>query len=402
MQLPRLDKTLLGTQFVGVELYCLNSEDGIAVLHIKKKAGELLIENKEKRSSIDNLTNRPNKELPIFLTINNNQVIHKEIDTAEGIDAKLLHKAFPNIKLEDFYYQIWRLDQKSIIAICRKSYIEELLQQFKDLKLSITSISLGVCGLSQITDYVDSKIINTNSQSIDIDKESIINSNQDSLVKTYNINGLEIQNTYLLGFCSVLQKIVPNKDLSGSVDLINEKLYDNFYQNSFFRKGLRFMIFTLLGILLINFFLFNFYYKKSIESSSDVLANKDMTTQIKQVKQRLKEKEAKLKNSTNFFDSKSSFLVNELVKDLPNSILLNELVYHPLKKNIKLEEALVFESDVVTLSGITTNAKELTNWFEQIGTKSWVKSTDIVHFGKKENNQSVFTLQVNLKPNEIK
>ncbi|WP_396146015.1 hypothetical protein [Flavobacterium sp.] len=385
-----------------MELYCLDSEDGIAVLHIKKKADELLIENKEKRSSIDNLTNRPNKELPIFLTINNNQVIHKEIDTAEGIDTKLLHKAFPNIKLEDFYYQIWRLNQKSIIAICRKSYIEELLQQFKDLKLSITSISLGVCGLSQISDYVGSKIINTNSQSIDIDKESILNSNQDSLVKTYDINGLEIQNTYLLGFCSVLQKIIPNKNLSGSVDLINEKLYNNFYQNSFFRKGLRFMVFALLVILLINFFLFNFYYKKSIESSSDVLANKDMITQIKQVKQRLKEKEAKLKNSTNFFDSKSSFLVNELVKDLPNSILLNELVYHPLKKNIKIEEALVFESDVVTLSGITTNAKELTNWFEQIGTKSWVKSTDIVHFGKNENNQSIFTLQVNLKPNEIK
>ena len=52
MQLPRLDKTLLGTQFVGVELYCLNSEDGIAVLHIKKKAGELLIENKEKRQAL--------------------------------------------------------------------------------------------------------------------------------------------------------------------------------------------------------------------------------------------------------------------------------------------------------------------------------------------------------------
>lgn len=402
MQLPRLDKTLLGTQFVGIELYCLNSEDGIAVLHIKKKAGELLIENKEKRSSLENLTNKPSKELPVFLTINNNQVIHKEIDTAEGLDAKLLNKAFPNIKLEDFFYQIWRLEQKSVIVICRKSYIEELLQQFKDLKLSITSISLGVCGLSQITDYVGSKIISTNSQSIDIDKESILNSNQDYLVKTYDINGLEIQNTYLMGFCSVLQKIVPNKNLSGSVDLINEKLYDNFYQNSFFRKGLRFMIFTLLGILLINFFLFNFYYKKFIESSSDVLANKDMITQIKQVKQRLKEKEAKLKNSTNFFDSKSSFLVNELVKDLPNSILLNELVYHPLKKNIKIEEALVFESDVVTLSGITTNAKELTNWFEQIGTKSWVKSTDIVHFGKNENNQSIFTLQVNLKPNEIK
>ncbi|WP_298140170.1 general secretion pathway protein [Flavobacterium sp.] len=385
-----------------MELYCLNSEDGIAVLHIKKKAGELFIENKEKRSSIEKLTNKLNKELPVFLTINNNQVIHKEIDTAEGLDSKLLHKAFANIKMEDFFYQIWRLDEKAIIAICRKNYIEELLQQFEDLKISITSISLGICGLSQIIDYTDSKTINTNSQSITLEKELILNSNQDPLVKTYDINGLEIQNTYLLGFCSVLQKIAPSINLSGSVEQINEKLYEHFSQNSFFKKGLRLMIFTLLSILLINFFLFNFYYKKSIESSSDVLANKDMITQIKLVKQRLKEKEAKLKNSTDFFDSKSSFLVNELVKDLPNSILLNELVYHPLKKNIKLEEALVFDSNVVTLSGITTNAKELTNWFEQIATKSWVKSTDIVHFGKNENNQSVFTLQVNLKPNEIK
>lgn len=162
------------------------------------------------------------------------------------------------------------------------------------------------------------------------------------------------------------------------------------------------MVYVLLGILLVNFFFFNHYYKKSVETNADVLAGKEMAQQIKQTKERLKDKESKLKNSTNLFDSKSSFLINELVKNMPNSILLSELTYHPLEKKVKEDEPLVFKSDVILISGKTVNVKELTNWFEAIEENKWVKSTAIVHFGKNETNESVFTLQINLRPNEVK
>lgn len=402
MQLPKLDTILLGNHFVGMELFSVNSEDGVAVLALEKKKNELTIISREKRSTFDQLQVKPGNNTPVFLVINNNQVIHKEIDSTDPIDGKIVHKAFPNIKTEEFFYEIWRLESKSIIAICRKNYIDELLKNLSNSSIAISGISLGVCSISQITGFLDQVPIKTNTQTITLDDETILSPTQDSLVKNYDVSGLDIQNTYLLCFSSILQKIVPSVIVSGNVDTINSNLFDNFYQKSFFKKGIQFMVFTILVIVLVNFFLFYHYYSKSIEANANVLASKDLTDKIKQTKERLKEKESKLKNSTNFFDSKSSLIISQLVKNIPNSILLNELTYHPLEKKIKEDEPIVYQSNIILISGKTINVKELTNWFEEIEKNKWVKSTEIVHFGKNEDNESIFTIQINLKADENK
>lgn len=402
MQFPQLDTILLGTQFVGVELYCYNSEKGVAVLNIEKKQGELIITNREKRSSFDKLVDKPSKDNPVFITINDNQVIHKEIEGNDSADSKILYKAFPNIKQDDFFYQILRLESKSIVAICRKSYVEQLLKELSDLDITVSGITLGVCGIGQVINFIDNQIIKTNSQTITADNEQIFSLSEDALVKTYDVNGLEVQSAYILSFCSVLQELAPSSKASGNIDSINTTLFEAYYQNSFFKKIVRLMIFTLLFILLINFFVFNYYYKKSVESNASVLASKEMINKIKQTKLRLKNKESKLKNVSNLFDSKSSYFVNEITKNIPSSILLNELTYHPLEKNIREDQVIIFQNNVLVISGKTVNTKELTSWFEEIEKKDWVKSTSIVHFGKNETNESVFTIKINLKPNEIK
>ncbi len=403
MQLPTLDTLLLGNQFVGIELFSINGEDAVAQVFVEKKKGELFISGKEMRANYDLFKTKPNKDIPVFLTINNSQIIHKEVESIEPINTKLLYKAFPNIKTDEFYYEIWRLEFKSIVAICRKSYIEEIQNDYAEKSIIFSSISIGICGIAHIKGFVSEQYIKTNNQTISIENtDTILTQNENGLVKTYDINGLKVENTYLLSFTSVVQQILKSKATSGNNIDYNATLFENFRQQSFFKKGIKWMVYGLLLILLLNFFIFNYYFKKSSEINQNDLSNKTLIEKLRSAKERVKSKEAKLINSNNTFDSKSSFLINELVKNLPNSILLNEIIYHPIEKKIKDDEVIVFQSDVIIISGTTINPNNLTSWFEEIEQNKWIKKTTILHFGKNENNETVFTIKLNLETNEIK
>ena len=391
---------LLGNQFVGMELFSSKEEEGIALLHVERKKKELQLVHKEKRKNFQDVLINLNKKTPVFLTINNSQIIHKEVEGIESVDSKLLHKAFPHINKDDFYYEIWRFHSKSIIAICRKDYLEQILNQFTKHKIIVAGISLGVCAISQISAFLKESEIVLNHHKISlIETETMIASVENSTIN-YNINGLEIQNNYLIGFASILQHILGHNKNSGNLTSKNKFLIDSFYQGAFFDKILKLSVFVLFILLLINFFIFNNYYKKSEELASSVSVSKILIEKIKTTKSRLKNKEKKINEILSSSQSKSSLRINEIIKDLPYTVLLDELVYCPLEKNIKQEEPIKFQTEAILISGKTTNANDLTNWIERLSKLKWIKSTTIVHFGKNENEDSVFTLK--LKLNEAK
>ncbi len=401
MSFFRLNSFVSGNQFIGIELFSANAEDSISIVEVRKRKNELVIKKKEKKSVFQNVIQKSNRNIPVILTLNNNQVIQKEIEYLDVSDLKLLYKAFPNIKIDEFFYEIWRLETKSVVAICRKNYIQKLI--YKDFNsICISSISLGICSICNITAFIDCKTIKTNNLTINIEHKTLLTPNENDDVITYDVNGIKLQSTYLLAFCGILHKINPNLKVSGNINDINNLLYDTYYQNSFFRKGLKVMVITLLTLLLLNFFIFNYYYKKTIQSSLSVMTSKEKIDKVRQVSQRLIAKENKIKAVSNLAGLQSSFLISDLINQMPSSILLNELIYHPIAKKIKEDQLIIINGDVILISGKTLNTKELTRWFEVIENKDWVKSTSIIHFGKNENNESVFTLKINLKPNEIK
>ena len=201
MNIPSLTNILLGKQYIGIEHFSLNSEEKIAVLLVEKKKGELLIIKKDKVSYSEILPEKWDKKLPFFLVVNTNQVIHKEVVGIETSDEKLLNKAFPNTNWDEFYFEIWRLKEKSLIAISRKIYINELLFNYKRQGVSIAGISLGVCSISEITKYSDERELLTNNQTVSwSDEATIVRSNSGDINTTHTINELSIQNCHLLVF----------------------------------------------------------------------------------------------------------------------------------------------------------------------------------------------------------
>lgn len=119
-----------GNRFCGIEHTSKNGQEKLYVTLLKKTKKEVDIENSFDATTIEDLAEKLPKNQHTVLIINNQHVLTKTVKSNQTEELKLVYKAFPNIKLEDFYYEV--LVQKSIysVSICRKTYIEELIRNY--------------------------------------------------------------------------------------------------------------------------------------------------------------------------------------------------------------------------------------------------------------------------------
>lgn len=398
MILPSITKFLLGKQYIGIEHFTLNNEDKIALLLVENKKEGLVINKKDRVNYNGKIAEKWDVKLPFFLIINTNQVIQKEVSGIDASDEKLLHKAFPNTNWDEFYFEIWRLKTKSIIAITRKSYLNEIILNYENQKITISGISLGVCSIVEIINYAPEAEFITNNQIVSTQEQNqiIISSFQDSAI-SYNINDLQIENRQLLAFSGILRLIINTTLNTGSTISFSEELYDLYNQKVFFSKSLKIMIAILLAILFFNFLFFSHYYKLAQETSETLLVNKSSIEDISKIKQRIIVKEEKVKNIVGISVSQSSLIINEIANKVPSSILLTELTFNPLEKKVKLEDPILIQEKSITISGTTIANEAFTSWVEEIEKLNWIDKVLITHFGKNEANETAFSIKLTLK-----
>jgi hypothetical protein len=397
MALPSLKNLILGKKYIGIEHFNSENEEKVSFILIEKKRNELVIVKKNYKIHSDSFYETLDKKLPFYLIINTNQVIQKEIFDIDSSDQKILHKAFPNISANDFYYEIWRLESKSIVAISRKTYVNEFINQYEKKGITIAGISLGVCSISEISKFTTNKQLKTNYQSISLnEEESILGKNESLSISEYEINGLNISNNYLLAFSGILRLLLNSNNTGNLIDL-NHQLYDNYNQKSFFSKGIQIGTVIILSLLLINFFLFNNFYRKSQSAGETLSVNSATQITIKKVKERINIKEKQLLNTSRNTSGKSSAIINELVEKVPSSILLSELTFNPLSKKVKENEGIESIEKTVIISGTTLNNNDFTKWVENIEKLNFINKVVITNFGKNEALETTFALKLTLK-----
>jgi Tfp pilus assembly protein PilN len=223
----------------------------------------------------------------------------------------------------------------------------------------------------------------------------VTNNNQTKTVNT--INGLEIAGNYLLGFCATLHYLLPNAT-TGNIEEFNHTLHEGFKQKTLFEKILLTSIGTILLLLLINFFLFTHYFDKTEELNESLALNRTSIETITKLKDHIKEKEQRLKSFTGNTNSKSSFLLNEIVRRLPYSIILTEIDFYPLEKKIKPDEPVITKDHEIIISGTSLNNEDFTRWVEVTGKLSRIGKVTILNFGKDQENNTIFSVKIALKP----
>ncbi|HBI02252.1 MAG TPA: general secretion pathway protein [Flavobacterium sp.] len=394
-----LKSFLLGNTFLGIELFTRNGKDCFDVVEVRKKKNDLVIANQQQVEKLEEINKT---DFPVYLAINTSQVLYKEVESTDSNDLKLVQKAFPNLSMDDFCFEIWRLESKSLVFICRKEYVNSIIKNCNKQHIKLFGFSLGLASLAQVAPFLKESIVSTNSFRIDFASEDkLLSTPSDRNNEKYTINGLVVNNTSLVSFSSALSVLLNGNNNSGNVSSENTMVADNYYQTAFFSKGFKVMIGFVLSVLLLNFFVFNHYFKKGQEVSESLAINKSSIERIKNLKEEIKNKEERVKSFSVSNATKSSLILNEIARSVPSSVLLDNLVYNPLQKRVKPNEQILTDSNTLLISGSSIDKAEFTSWITYLETLSWISSVSIVHYGNEDGKGASFEIKL-LWQDEIK
>ncbi|GAA3614646.1 hypothetical protein Q4Q39_02605 [Flavivirga amylovorans] len=383
--------------FCGVEHSYKGGQDIIYTTLLKKKKKVLVVENRFEDLSFDKTISKLPKKQHICLIINNDHVLTKLIDSPETVALKIVYKAFPNIDLNDFYYEVLNQKKSQLVTICRKTYVDALVNHYSEDGFFVINVSLGNSIVYGISEFLKSQDIITSNATVSFENHAVyaIEKTQIKDNTIFNINGLEITNDYILSFSGALNTLLNKFNPVTNLDELTSSLKNNFKQTKFFNVFLKLGLVFILTILLINFFVFYYYFNevKTLQQTSQV--NQTAKAKILELNEHVTKSQKIVEDMLKGNSSKSSFYVNTLIQSLPNSILLTKLNYHPILKRIKSEQPITIDNNALLIGGESNDSELFSKWLADLENFNFVNKVDILNYEDLKSN-SVFSLKLSI------
>lgn len=387
-----------GNRFCGIEQTALYGEDIHYVTVLKKSKKQLNIQSTFHVTSLDALHTKLEKKQHVFLIINNDQVLTKRIESTQTEIQKLVYTAFPNINLEDFLCEIYTQEHSQFVSICRKTYVEKLISQYKNIGISIINIALGNSAIASISGFIGSETFFTSNASLLIKNKTIeqIKKLDHIAPIDYNINGLLVNNTQVLSLSGALDPLLHGFQPITNFDDLKGTLKKEHVQSRTFSLFLKTGLTAILSVLLINFFVFNYYFNKvnTLKQTSQInqTTKQNLLKLNKEVSKSQKMVEDMLKGSS----SKSSFYANTIIQSLPQSVLLTAFNYQPILKRIKKEQHITINTNTILISGASNNSAQFSIWLADLETVKWIQQVDILNYEDTSKSKSNFGIKLTI------
>lgn len=392
-----------GKEFTSIE-HCRKADgsDSIYTLTAIEKAGEFNIRKTFTDCSIDNIAKQLKKNQHCFLNITGSQVLIKST-IASGNESKIISSAFPNIDTNEFYYQILRTSSQSFIAICRKDYVEETLNQYNKKNLEIVGFSLGFNSIQHLLSFFSEEVIQLASYSLNTGEKEIIafeKNEQDVQHKEYLIDETLVDSEFLLTLSGLFCYERFPEHITSNFQDKNGILKKSQHQKVFFRKGLLVGTGFLLTALLINFLLFTFYYSEFQTLNEEYQVELIQKQIVDEKVETISEKEKMVSKILNNTQSKSTFFLNRIVTSKPNSITLNEFTYQPIQGQVKERELIKLVQNQILISGESGDEQEFSSWLKSLEHITWIKQVQIANFSFKNTVETEFRIIITLATDE--
>lgn len=387
------DRFLYNNQYCTVELTVNNNgEEFYHCLLLNQKKKELKLQKSISFFSIDKLFTflKERKQSHLVLIINNNQVLAKKVKTSKN-DNDIFTLAYPNLSSNDFYYQIEKSDEFNFIALARKDYLNDILDLFQKNGFFILDFSLENLSVFQISEFIDSDIFYT-SNSKTISKSGSISDilKKEFQQKKYTINGLNINNLAILSLGGIIRFHLKKEIIQKTNHLIE------FKNKQLFNYGFKGALTLCFAILLINFLVFNSYYRKVENLTNYIELNNNDQKEINTLANNVKEKEKLMNQIHGSLNSNISLYIDEITYLLPNSITLTKVNYQPFLNTIKEGKKVKNQLNTIAISGIFNNNNGLSIWIEELEKVTWINEVSELSIETK-NKKSTFSFLIKIK-----
>ncbi|SHI86003.1 hypothetical protein [Aquimarina spongiae] len=392
-----------GKTFLALEHSGQNGSSPIQGILVLLKKGELDIVKSFSAQQVSGIPDLQKSLHKVSLAITDDNVLVKEVNNINS-DGEVLSDAFPNLNLEDFYYQVLKTQNKSFVAVCRKQYVDELIDNYQKEGITVTDVSLGNLKAASIVTYIRNDELITNSGVIQLQNGEIVTilPKNDALELLYSIDGLSVNSAHLLSLSLIIDALSPQAVITGNIEEKNAHLQKQYQEVSFFKKALQYGVGFLLITLLINFFVFNSKYKKWQGLQEEIQVYTNQNESIKKQQSVVLTKEAIVNSILTTGFSKSSFYMDQIVQSLPTSVLLKSFTYQPISKTIRADKPISIKEHTVSVTGTSIDKANFTVWLNTIEHLDFVNTVTIINYGTSTNNTSSFEITIDLADDTTK
>lgn len=357
-------------------------------LQLKRKKNELILSREESFNRFFELISLIGKPKHLYLVVNNEQVLSKKIDFVHASKERVVKAAFPNIQLQDFYFEVYSNDQVSLVAICRKEEVKKIIANYQEKGISVINFSLGNLQIQSLLPFVLEKEFRTSNAIVKVGENKIEGIEKKEVpCKKYDINGLEIDSNHLLSLAGIIDYYSGKKKTDNQYQ---KSLQTEYQQKRFFALGLRFALGFLFLSLLINFLMFSNYRNKTSDLNTELAINESYKKQMVSLKDVVDRKKKLVESINSVSTSKVIWYVDEISKTVPTTLSLDEITYQPLIRPAREGKKVIVDNAVVFIKGISKSDSDFTKWISKLENLDWIYKVSQLNYGSKKTRKTTF------------
>ena len=386
-------KITYGSVFTAVELA---NNSNFHLLALKRKKQELDILKKDVFTNFDDLILALKSCKHLFLIINSDKVLIKMVHFTHIAKESVVKTAFPNISINDFYYEVFDNGTSSLVSICRKEVVHETVILFQEKGISVIQFSLGNTSFQKLLPFLNDFHFHSSNGVFEVKDHKVIEwSKSKESSKNYDVNGLTVTSNQLLplagivSYCNGIDQSLEQK--------VQRNLVIDYQQKRIFQLGTRLGLGFLFITLIINFLLFNNYNTQVSELKSELAMNEVYKKQLLRVKDLVTKKKRMVERMNSVSNSRVVWYFDEIAKSVPRTISLDQLEYQPLLRSIKKDKPITYETNKMIVAGVTKDDSDLTYWINLLEKKDWIQKVTIKDIGGENTQLTSFDFVVHLK-----
>lgn len=388
-----LNQITYGSVFTGMEV---SHNSQFNVLSLKKKKNELDIVLKKQFQDSEELFSELKKVKHIFLLVNNEQVLTKDVDFTHIAQESVVKAAFPNISLNDFYYDVLDHGSSSLVSICRKEVVDNIINEFRAKGISVVRFSLGDTRFEELLPFLNDFDFHTSHGVFTIRNHNVeVWKKSEEITSIYEVNGLMLESSQLLPLAGVISYCDGLRTLDE--DQSQSRLIQEFRQRRVFQLGVRFGLGFLLAILLINFFVFTSYRNQVAELKDELSMNEVYRKQLLKMDDLVTKKKRLVESMNSVSNSKVIWYLDQIAESVPNTISLDHIGYQPRTRSVKKDKPIVFKTNQVLVSGVSKDDTDLTNWVSDLEKVAWIDKLSEMELDGENSKHTSFDFIIHLK-----
>ncbi|WP_405567978.1 hypothetical protein [Polaribacter sp. Asnod6-C07] len=382
-----------GNKYTAVEHAENNS---FSILQLVQKKKELQIFQRKIVHKQEDVINVLKDQKHIFLILNDEQVLAKRVEFTDVDKKKIVKTAFPNIILNDFYFELYTDDIYSFVAIARKETIDVILNLYLKAGIFVIDFSIGNLAIQHLLRFQKNKILTTSNANIYLENNKIvIIEKQEVATIDYNINDIEVSNIELLSLAGIIAYYTENTTSS-----IQGILAESYKQKRFFDIGLKAGLGFLLLILLVNFFAFTNYRDQVGNLSAELQISQTYKSQLNTLQKKVTQKKQLIQGIQSGANISISKYFDELGISLPESSMLTQIYFQPKEGIQKDDKPYNFKKNIIIVKGESKNDEAFSNWISFLEQKSWIKEVLIMEYGRGKNKNMTSSFEFIIKTND--